>query len=101
MNRALRIRHPSRNSALGAPRARIRKLSLDQREWKILRRDLFLVGEHAPARDPCVAFAIAEQARKLEHVILLGSSLDAAEKLVSRLRKWLAPMGNVVYILPR
>src|SRR6266849_1835808 len=41
--------------------------------------------------NPRIAGAIAEQARKLEHVILAGFTHDAAEELAARLRKWLAP----------
>jgi adenosylmethionine-8-amino-7-oxononanoate aminotransferase len=37
---------------------------------------------------PRIAAAIAEQARKLEHVILAGFTHDAAEELAERLRKW-------------
>ena len=39
--------------------------------------------------NPRIAAAIAEQARKLEHVILAGFSHEAAEELAGRLRKWL------------
>ena len=38
--------------------------------------------------NPRIAAAIAEQARKLEHVILAGFTHDAAEELAARLRKW-------------
>lgn len=38
---------------------------------------------------PRIAAAIAQQARKLEHVMLAGFTHDAAEELASRLRKWL------------
>ena len=38
--------------------------------------------------NPRIAAAIAEQARKLEHVILAGFTQDAAEELAARLRKW-------------
>jgi adenosylmethionine---8-amino-7-oxononanoate aminotransferase len=38
--------------------------------------------------NPRIAAAIAEQARKLEHVILAGFTHDAAEELAERLRKW-------------
>ena len=41
--------------------------------------------------NPRIAAAIAEQARKLEHVILAGFTHDAAEELAERLRKWVAP----------
>ena len=40
--------------------------------------------------NPRIAAAIAEQARKLEHVILAGFTHEAAEELARRLRKWVA-----------
>lgn len=39
--------------------------------------------------NPRIAAAIAEQARKMEHVIFAGFTHDAAEELASRLREWL------------
>jgi adenosylmethionine-8-amino-7-oxononanoate aminotransferase len=39
--------------------------------------------------NPRIAAAIAQQARKMEHVILAGFTHDAAEELSLRLRKWL------------
>jgi adenosylmethionine-8-amino-7-oxononanoate aminotransferase len=41
--------------------------------------------------NPRIAHAIAEQARKMEHVILAGFTHEPAEELTSRLRKWVAP----------
>jgi adenosylmethionine-8-amino-7-oxononanoate aminotransferase len=41
--------------------------------------------------NPRIAAAIAEQARKLEQVILAGFTHDAAEELAARLHKWVAP----------
>jgi adenosylmethionine---8-amino-7-oxononanoate aminotransferase len=38
--------------------------------------------------NPRIARAIAEQAHKLEHVILAGFTHEAAEELAERLRKW-------------
>jgi adenosylmethionine-8-amino-7-oxononanoate aminotransferase len=38
--------------------------------------------------NPRIAAAIAEQAKKLEHVILAGFTHEAAEELALRLRKW-------------
>ena len=38
-----------------------------------------------------IAAAIAEQARKMEHVILAGFTHEPAEELATRLRKWVAP----------
>jgi len=98
MNPALRIRHPFRNSALDAPWVRVEqsaeRLSLHQSWPEDSGRDFFLVGERARSRESAHAAAIAEQARKLEHPILEGISHDAAEKLVSCLRKWLSPRAE-------
>ena len=41
--------------------------------------------------NPRIAAAIAEQAHKLEHVILAGFTHDAAEELAGRLHKWVNP----------
>lgn len=41
--------------------------------------------------NPRIAASIADQASKLEHVILAGFTHDAAEEFVTRLRKWLSP----------
>jgi adenosylmethionine-8-amino-7-oxononanoate aminotransferase len=41
--------------------------------------------------NPRIAAAIAEQARKMEHVILAGFTHEPAEKLAAGLRKWVAP----------
>jgi len=46
------------------------------------------VHGHANAR---IAAAIAEQARKMEHVILAGFTHEPAERLAAGLRKWVAP----------
>jgi adenosylmethionine-8-amino-7-oxononanoate aminotransferase len=41
--------------------------------------------------NPRIAAAIAEQARKMEHVVLAGFTHDAAEELAGRLRTWVRP----------
>jgi adenosylmethionine-8-amino-7-oxononanoate aminotransferase len=41
--------------------------------------------------NPRIAAAIAQQARKMEHVILAGFTHEPAEELAARLRKWVAP----------
>jgi adenosylmethionine---8-amino-7-oxononanoate aminotransferase len=41
--------------------------------------------------NPRIAAAIAEQARKMEHVILAGFTHEPAERLAAGLRKWVAP----------
>jgi len=46
------------------------------------------VHGHANAR---IAAAIAEQARKMEHVILAGFTHEPAERLAAGLRQWVAP----------
>src|SRR5437870_2918677 len=48
------------------------------------------VNVHGHA-NPRIAAAIAEQARKMEHVILAGFTHEPAEELASRLGKWVAP----------
>lgn len=45
-----------------------------------------------------IASAVAEQARKLEHVILAGFTHEAAEELATRLRRWLpAPLTHMFF----
>ena len=41
--------------------------------------------------NPRIAASIAEQARKMEHVILAGFTHGPAEELAARLRKWVTP----------
>ena len=45
------------------------------------------MGEPARPRHPAIAAAIAEQARKLEHVIFAGFTHQPAEELAARLRR--------------
>ncbi len=44
--------------------------------------------------NPRIAGAIAEQARKMEHVIFAGFTHEPAERLAAGLRKWVAPLGR-------
>ena len=95
MNQALRIWHPFSNSALDP-----RPLQVERAEGVYLytkdgRKILdaissWWVNLHGHG-NPRIAGAIAEQAKKLEHVILAGFTHEAAEELARRLRKWVAP----------
>jgi adenosylmethionine-8-amino-7-oxononanoate aminotransferase len=91
----LRIWHPFMNAALDPPPLRVVRAegvylhTADGR--KILDAvSSWWVNLHGHA-NPRIAAAIAEQARKMEHVILAGFTHDAAEELAMRLRKWVAP----------
>jgi adenosylmethionine---8-amino-7-oxononanoate aminotransferase len=95
MNPALRIWYPFTNSALDLPPLRVKRAEGIYLYTKDGRRILDAISSwwvnlhgHANSR---IAAAIAEQARKLEHVILAGFTHDTAEELAERLRKWLAP----------
>jgi adenosylmethionine-8-amino-7-oxononanoate aminotransferase len=95
MGLPLRIWHPFSNALLDAPPIRVVRAegvylyTSDGR--KILDAvSSWWVNLHGHA-NPRIADAIAQQARKMEHVILAGFTHDAAEELSSRLRKWLPP----------
>src|SRR5260370_13428388 len=92
MNSPLRIWHPFTNTALDPPPLQVEKAegvylyTADGR--KIIDAiSSWWVNLHGHA-NPRIAAAIAEQARKLEQVILAGFTHDAAEELAERLRKW-------------
>jgi len=93
MTAPLRIWHPFTNAALDPPPLRVVRA---EGVWlytsdggKILDAvSSWWVNLHGHA-NPRIAAAIAEQARKLEHVILAGFTHDAAEELATRLQKWL------------
>jgi adenosylmethionine-8-amino-7-oxononanoate aminotransferase len=92
MKSALQIWHPFTNRALDpAPipvqRAEGAHLYTADGRKIIDAISSWWVNLHGHA-NPRVAAAIAQQARKLEHVILAGFSQEAAEELVVRLRKW-------------
>jgi len=96
MNAPLRIWHPFTNTKLDSPPIRVVKAegvylhTADGR--KIIDAiSSWWVNLHGHA-NPRIAAAIAEQARKLEQVILAGFTHDAAEELAERLRKWV-PSG--------
>jgi adenosylmethionine-8-amino-7-oxononanoate aminotransferase len=93
MKSPLHIWHPFTNSALDPAPLLVRKAegahlyTADGR--KIIDAiSSWWVNVHGHA-NPRIAAAIAEQARKLEHVILAGFTHEAAEELASRLSKWL------------
>jgi adenosylmethionine-8-amino-7-oxononanoate aminotransferase len=95
MSSPLRIWHPFTNSALDLPPLRVEKAEgvyLHTRDGRKILDAIssWWVNLHGHA-NPRIAAAIAEQARKLEHVILAGFTHDAAEELAERLKKWLAP----------
>src|SRR5258708_26528800 len=98
MSSPLRIWHPFTNAALDPPPLRVVRAegvylyTADGR--KILDAvSAGWVNLHGHA-NPGIAAAIAEQARKMEHVILAGFTHEPAERLASGLRKWLAPLGR-------
>ncbi len=93
MNSALQIWHPFTNGALDPAPLLVRKAegvylyTADGR--KIIDAiSSWWVNLHGHA-NPRIAAAIADQAKKLEHVILAGFSHEAAEELAARLSKWL------------
>src|SRR5215471_12113661 len=91
----LRIWHPFTNSALDpAPIAieRAQGVWLYARDGRriIDAVSSWWVNLHGHA-NPRIAAAIAEQARKMEHVILAGFTHEPAERLAAGLRKWLSP----------
>src|SRR5713226_9047942 len=95
MTSPLRIWHPFTNSALDPPplhvvRAEGVYLYLDDGRRILDAVSSWWVNLHGHT-NPRIAAAIAEQARKMEHVILAGFTHDAAEELAVRLRKWIAP----------
>jgi adenosylmethionine---8-amino-7-oxononanoate aminotransferase len=92
MSAPLRIWHPFTNTKLDPLPIRVEKAegvylhTADGR--KIIDAiSSWWVNLHGHA-NPRIAAAIAEQSRKLEHVILAGFTHDAAEELAERLRKW-------------
>lgn len=95
MSFPLKIWHPFTNSALDPEPLFVERAEgvwLHTRDGrKILDAvSSWWVNLHGHA-NPKIAAAIAEQARKMEHVILAGFTHEPAEKLAEGLRKWLAP----------
>src|SRR2546427_12751392 len=98
MSLPLRIWHPFTNSAMDLPPLQVEKAEgvyLHTRDGrKILDAvSSWWVNLHGHA-NPRIAAGIAEQARKMEHVILAGFTHEPAEKLAAGLRKWAAPLDR-------
>src|SRR6201997_1194047 len=95
MSSPLRIWHPFTNAALDPAPIEIERAEgvwLHARDGRkiIDAVSSWWVNLHGHA-NPRIAAAIAEQARKMEHVILAGFTHEPAEELAERLRKWVAP----------
>ena len=95
MSSPLKIWHPFTNSALDPAPIEIARANGAWLYAKDGRKIIDAVSSwwvnihgHGNAR---IAAAIAQQARKMEHVILAGFTHEPAEELASRLRKWVAP----------
>jgi adenosylmethionine-8-amino-7-oxononanoate aminotransferase len=93
MSSPLRIWHPFSNAALDSAPILVRRAEGVYLHTADGRRIIdaissWWVNLHGHA-NPRIAAAIAEQAKKLEHLILAGFSHEAAEELAARLRKWL------------
>jgi adenosylmethionine---8-amino-7-oxononanoate aminotransferase len=96
MTSSLQIWHPFSNRALDPAPFLVKKAEGVYLHTSDGRKILdaissWWVNLHGHA-NPRIAAAIAEQARKLEHVILAGFTHEAAEELATRLSKWV-PRG--------
>jgi adenosylmethionine---8-amino-7-oxononanoate aminotransferase len=94
MSSPLRIWHPFTNSALDPAPIEIEGAEgvwLHARDGRkiIDAVSSWWVNLHGHA-NPRIAAAIADQARKMEHVILAGFTHEPAEELATRLGKWVA-----------
>lgn len=95
MSAPLRLWHPFSQEALDPPPLRIAKaegaylFSVDGRRL-IDAISSWWVNVHGHCH-PRIMSAIAEQARKLDHVLLAGFSHEPVEELASRLRRYLPP----------
>ena len=92
MKSALQIWHPFTNRALDPAPVMVERAEGVYLHTKDGRKIIdaissWWVNLHGHA-NPRIANAIAEQAKKLEHLILAGFSHEAAEELMTRLRKW-------------
>jgi adenosylmethionine-8-amino-7-oxononanoate aminotransferase len=95
MGSPLRIWHPFSNAALDPPPIFVERAEgvwLHTRDGRKIIDAIssWWVNIHGHA-NPRIAAAIAEQAKRLEHVILAGFTQGAAEELAERLRKWISP----------
>src|SRR3979490_3137466 len=102
MSSPLRIWHPFTNAAMDAPPlhvVRAERVYLYTRDGRRILDAVssWWVNLHGHA-NPRIAEAIAQQARKMEHVIMAGFTHDAAEELASRLRKRVpAPLTHLFF----
>ena len=95
MNPSPRIWHPFTNSAVDPAPIRIERaegvwLHTSDGGKTIDAISSWWVNLHGHA-NARIAAAIAEQARKMEHVIFAGFTHEPAEKLAEKLGKWVAP----------
>ena len=95
MSSPLKIWHPFTNSALDPAPIEIERAVGVWLHAKDGRKIIDAVSSwwvniHGHA-NPRIAGAIADQAGKMEHVILAGFTHEPAEELAARLRKWVAP----------
>ena len=95
MSETLKIWHPFTNTVLDPAPIEIERAEgvwLYARDGRkiIDAVSSWWVNLHGHA-NPRIAAAIAEQGRKMEHVILAGFTHEPAEELAARLRKWVAP----------
>jgi adenosylmethionine-8-amino-7-oxononanoate aminotransferase len=95
MSSPLKIWHPFTNSALDPAPIEIERAEGVWLYAKDGRKIIDAVSSwwvniHGHA-NPRIAAAIADQAGKMEHVILAGFTHEPAEELAARLRKWVAP----------
>jgi adenosylmethionine---8-amino-7-oxononanoate aminotransferase len=95
MSSPLKIWHPFTNSALDPAPIEVERaegvwLSAKGGGKIIDAISSWWVNIHGHA-NPRIAAAIAQQAQKMEHVILAGFTHEPAEELAARLRKWVAP----------
>jgi adenosylmethionine---8-amino-7-oxononanoate aminotransferase len=93
MKSPLHIWHPFTNGALDPPPLLVQKAEGVYLHTADGRRIIdaissWWVNLHGHA-NPRISAAIADQTRKLEHVILAGFTHEAAEELAARLSKWL------------
>lgn len=96
MTEALRVWHPFTQAALDPAPLRIVRaegvyLHTDDGRRILDAISSWWVNLHGHAH-PRIAAAVAEQAHRLEHVLLAGFTHDAVEQLSAKLRRWL-PAG--------
>src|SRR5439155_25376919 len=98
MSSSLKIWHPFTNAALDPSPILVERAEGAWLHTRDGRKILDAVSSrwvnlHGHA-NPRIAAAIAEQARKMEHVIFAGFTHEQAERLAAGLRKWRAALGR-------